>query len=203
MYRLILASQSPRRLELLKKAGFAVSVFPLKVSEILNENLNLEDAIAALALLKAQTFVQAHNYLKPQSFLVVAGDTVVVHQNQVLGKPQTTSEAEKMLQKLSGQTHRVISGLALIALDFGREIAVYDQTLVTFRSLTAAEISEYVASGDPMDKAGAYGIQGAAAKFVSHIEGSLTNVIGLPMELFEKTLQELNFECERTRSKPS
>jgi septum formation protein len=198
MYRLILASQSPRRLELLQNAGFAVSVFPLKVSEILSENLNLQEAIAALALHKAQTFLHEHNYLKPQRFLVVAGDTVVVLNGQVLGKPRTSTEAQHMLHQLSGRTHRVISGLALIALDSGREIARFDETLVTFRRLSDQEIASYVASGDPMDKAGSYGIQGAARAFVERIEGSLTNVIGLPMELLHKIFAEMKFECERT-----
>ena len=188
MYELILASQSPRRLQLLEEAGFLVTTVPVKVSETIDKNLNLPEALKALALRKAQAFVEQHNSLERQKILVLGADTVVAIDGEVLGKPKTAAEAELTLRRLSGRSHSVLTAVALILMDQNASITFCDETLVEFRVLQDQEIREYVATGEPMDKAGSYGIQGGAGKFVRHIRGSWSNVVGLPMELLQDQL---------------
>lgn len=196
MYRLILASQSPRRLHLLGEAGFKVTAVPVKVSETIDKNLNLPDALKDLALRKAKAFVQSHNQLKGQKILVLGADTVVALGDQVLGKPTSPAVAEQTLRLLSGQSHRVLTAFGLVALNSGAEISECAETIVEFRALSDAEIQEYVKTGEPMDKAGSYGIQGGGGAFVSKITGSWSNVVGLPMELFKSCLQKHHLGIE-------
>jgi septum formation protein len=129
-------------------------------------------------------------HLKSHEFLVLTADTIVEIGGRILGKPSTAAEAAEFLDLLSGQKHRVITALSLLDLDQGRRALDHEVTEVNFRKLTPQEIQEYVATGEPMDKAGAYGIQGAAKVFVENIVGPLDNVIGLPVKLFEKLLVE-------------
>jgi len=167
---------------LLRERGYVFATVNPSVSEVLPKGMPPEIGIRHLAILKAQAGLTHWLDLGGNIQDVVLGaDTMVVLDARVLGKPATPAEAEEMLQSLSGRTHVVLTSVALIS-GSGRLTADVVETSVRFRQLLTDEIKEYVLSGEPMDKAGAYGIQGKARKFVASFEGSLTNVIGLPME---------------------
>lgn len=200
MHQLILASESPRRSELLRSAGFSFKVDTVKVSETIDENLTLDEAIKGIASAKAKALVEARKYSKGQQILVLAADTVVVLADRVLGKPKDVPEATVFLRQLSGKEHRVITGLCVFEIDSGQAWAASDTTFIRFRQLTAEQIRDYVASGEPMDKAGAYGIQGAARDFVLSIRGSWSNVVGLPLELLERIIQNHGWNIPRVAS---
>jgi septum formation protein len=178
---LILASASPRRRELLTQAGLKFTV----AAANLNENLLPDEAAAAyvqrLAEEKAQSVWNAHQSSDtPDDPLMVLGaDTCVVCDGHILGKPADTTDARRMLELLSGRTHAVLTGLAVIS---GRKIVRdVEVTQVTFNQLNDREIAQYIANGEPLDKAGAYGIQGYAARWIPRIEGCYFNVMGLPI----------------------
>lgn len=186
---LILASSSPRRAELLRERGYVFRVCPAGADETLPVGMAAEDGVVLLALRKAQA--GAGLWLsrggEPDD-VVLGADTLVILDRQPLGKPRDKQEAREMLCALSGVRHTVCTGVALVRSD-GRRKSGMVETAVTFRRLSAAEIDSYVESGEPMDKAGAYGIQGGARRFVEKIDGSLTNVIGLPMEYLGEQLK--------------
>ncbi len=171
---LLLASASPRRADLLHQAGVSFRVIPAHVEEVRRNGEAAQAYVRRLAREKAEVVSRTH-----PEFLCLAADTVVVFQEQVLEKPVDASEASQMLHALSGTQHRVMTGFCLT--DGKRSHLEVVETTVIFRSLTNQEISAYVQSGASMDKAGAYGIQAGAAHMVSRIEGSYTNVVGLPM----------------------
>lgn len=200
MHQLILASQSPRRRELLQQAGFEFTVSSVQISEIPDENLNLEEQIRRLAWEKAEALVSSGKVLKGQGNLVLSSDTVVVLENKILGKPKDLTECASYIRQLSGRKHRVITSVCLWDLDSGRVVTDHDTTWVTFRYVTENEIEEYAASGEGMDKAGGYGIQGLAGKFVSATEGKMDTVVGLPVDLVEKLLRENGWNVRRTKS---
>lgn len=200
MLELALASQSPRRRELLLRAGFDFRVFPVKVSEIFSENLKPREVASHLATIKVQAAIEQNKPLKSPGFLILGADTIVVLGAQILGKPRDASEAADFLRRLSGTTHSVITGFYLSESGVNKSFTGLDETLVTFRKLSEDEIREYVDSGEPMDKAGAYGIQGAAGKFVSSFTGSKSNVIGLPMERLEEALLKNGWNVRRRKS---
>lgn len=186
---LILASSSPRRATLLSEGGFTFETIHVNVSEELPEGMLPKQGVCYLAECKAQAGLKCWRESGGSSQAVVLGaDTLVVYGQRIMGKPQTFDEAEEMLQELSGKTHLVLTGVALIS-GSGRLHVKAVETIVNFRELLLDEIKGYVASGEPMDKAGSYGIQGEARKFVSSIQGSLTNVIGLPMEYLSEELK--------------
>jgi septum formation protein len=170
--RLILASQSPRRAELLKAAGYEFDVIPAEVDESVHDGEVAEAYARRVAEAKAQA-VLARSHGRP----VLAADTVVVVDRLILGKPADGADAYRMLQLLSGRWHEVLTAVTL------NETTRVARTLVEFGPMTAEEIAWYVASGEPMDKAGAYGIQGLASRFVTRIDGSYSNVVGLPVAL--------------------
>jgi len=185
--RLILASSSPRRRELLAKAGFKLRVVVPPIQEP-TENLgHLPPAqlAEALAYFKAREVADQH----PTEW-VLGADTIVVVGGRILGKPADAEEAREMLTTLSGTRHTVITGVALLGPDDYRLIAS-ETTHVTVRDLSPAEVEDYVAGGEWMGKAGAYAIQETADRFVVRIEGSLSNVVGLPMELVARMIEEL------------
>ena len=191
---LILASSSPRRSMLLRKEGYAFETVKASVSEVLPEGMPPEIGVRHLAIRKAQAGLTHWLDLGGNVQDVVLGaDTMVVLDARILGKPATPVEAEEMLQRLSGRTHVVLTGVALIS-GSGRLEANVVETIVRFRQLLTDEIKAYVVGGEPMDKAGAYGIQGEAGKFVTSFEGSLTNVIGLPMEYLLEHLRAWGIE---------
>ena len=185
---LVLASSSPRRAMLLNEGGYTFEVVKASVSEDLPEGILPKTGVRLLAERKAQAGLASWLELGGDTQDVVLGaDTMVVLDAQILGKPTTPAEAVEMLTRLSGKSHVVLTGVALMS-GAGRLVADVIETVVHFRQLGADEIQEYVASGEPMDKAGAYGIQGEAGKFVASLQGSLTNVIGLPMEYLSEQL---------------
>jgi septum formation protein len=193
MLKLILASQSPRRKKILSEAGFNYIDLPVNVSEIPDKNLNLDDQVLKIAEDKAKACIELNNHLKNQDFLVLSADTMVIVDNDPLGKPKNYNEACIFLRLLSGRSHEVKTALFLFncrTLEHAKAIAT---TKVHFRELREDEILEYVQSGESMDKAGAYGIQGAAGKFVTRIEGAMDTVIGLPLETFTQLLERKNW----------
>ncbi|MBC2721340.1 nucleoside triphosphate pyrophosphatase [Desulfosporosinus sp.] len=191
---LVLASTSPRRATLLREGGYVFETVKTSVSEELTEGIPPEIGVKQLAIRKAQAGLAYWLELGGNTQDVVLGaDTMVVLDACILGKPASAAEAEEILQRLSGRTHSVLTGVAMIS-GSGKHVADVVETIVHFRPLTEDEIKAYVASGEPMDKAGAYGIQGEAKKFVTSIEGSLTNVVGLPMEYVSEQLRTWGIE---------
>lgn len=195
MKTLFLASTSPRRRDLLTKAGIPFTLLPLKVSEIPDKNLNVNDQICDIAyqkVLEAQRLLENRPKENlPPDYLVLTADTMVVFQDQVLGKPESPDQAIQFLQSLSGATHLVKTGIVLYRYSDKKILQQLDTTAVHFRNLSQNEILQYVASGEPMDKAGAYGIQGAGGTFVHKYEGDFENVMGLSTESVVKMLKEL------------
>ena len=182
--RLVLASRSPRRAELLRRAGYAFTVAPADIDERSLPGETPEAHVARLAARKAAVAADRH-----PGAVALGADTVVVVGGLVLGKPADGVEAREMLRRLSGRTHDVLTGVA-VASGAGRRAEVA-RTRVTFRSLSPAEVDWYVASGEPADKAGAYAIQGRASRFVTGIEGSYTTVVGLPIAVVDRLLRSL------------
>ena len=183
---LILASASPRRRELLTQAGFNFRVHPAHIPEDL---LAGEDPIAyvtRLAREKARAVYDQLAAAEPR-IAVLGADTTVTLDNHILGKPEDAADAARMLRLLSGRTHRVITGVSLVSA-VGVETAA-EVTAVQFLTLSDAEIEAYVATGEPMDKAGAYAIQGRAARWIPRIEGCYFNVVGLPIALVATLLE--------------
>ena len=172
--RLILASASPRRAALLCEAGYVFDVEPAHVDESALAGEEARAYVLRVAAVKARA-IAARNL----DDLVLAADTTVVVDGKMLGKPVDDDDAKAMLGRLSGRTHEVLTGVVITRA--GRESSEVVSTRVRFRRLTAAEIDAYVASGEPHDKAGAYGVQGPAARFVESVEGSYSNVVGLPV----------------------
>ena len=179
---LILASASPRRAELLTAAGIAFEVRPAHVDETLRPGEDAKTYAKRVAVDKART-IAAQSKGQP----VLAADTVVVIDGLVLGKPADAADAKRMLGLLSGRTHEVLTAVALMSGQSGQGAPELDSrtesTAVQFARLSPAEIEWYVATGEPSDKAGAYAIQGLASRFVTRIDGSYSNVVGLPMAL--------------------
>ncbi len=172
---LILASQSPRRAEILRQAGIPFEIRVAPVDETPHSQENPEDYVRRLAEEKARAVSATADEI------VLGADTTVVLDHEILGKPTDADDARRMLTLLSGRRHEVITGIFLRNGD--REICERAITAVWFAPMTAQEIDDYVASGEPMDKAGAYGVQGAASKFITRIEGCYFNVVGLPIGL--------------------
>ncbi len=172
---LILASGSPRRRELLTRLGLAYSVRKADIDESMDPSRGAEAEVARISRAKAE----AVRSTLPEDALILAADTVVCLDDAILGKPKSPEEAAAMLTSLSGRSHLVRTGVSL--LQGSRCLTEVETTEVFFRDLSPEEIAAYVASGEPMDKAGAYGIQGLASVFVSSIRGDYFNVMGLPL----------------------
>lgn len=187
--QVILASQSPRRRQLLTQIGLEFSTQPSSFDEdSIQANTSPEEYVQKLAIAKAADIASR---LK-EKHLVIGADTTVVLSNEILNKPTNKQHAIKMLEKLSGKTHTVFTGIALVAAPEGIKISAVQKTDVTFRTLQPDEIKLYVESGSPMDKAGAYGIQDDfGAVFVEHINGCYYNIVGLPLEMLYRKLRAL------------
>lgn len=178
--RLLLASGSPRRLDILRAVGIEPEVCPVDAEE-LQDGLPPCELVRQNALLKAQAAAELY-----PGRVILAADTLVALGDMPLGKPQDEADACRMLRLLSGRTHSVFTGVAVWA--DGELRADVAESRVTFRILTDGEIAEYVAGGEPMDKAGAYAVQGVGAALVSGIEGDFDNIVGLPMALVRELL---------------
>jgi septum formation protein len=182
---LILASNSPRRKDLLRQIGVDFSIDPADVDESVLPNESPEGYAVRVALEKARV-----SAARAGAGIVIAADTIVVLNDEILGKPVNAEDAERMLTLLSGKAHSVITGLAVMDAATGRALTRTSLTRVWFRSLSQQEIASYVATGEPLDKAGAYGIQERGAVFVERIDGCYFNVVGLPLSLLMGLLRD-------------
>lgn len=180
----ILASKSPRRRELMEFIKHEFEIIPSLKEEVVPEGLDIEDIPAFLAAQKALDISRDR-----RDSLVIGCDTVVTLGGVIMGKPSDETDAKAMLMRLSGRTHTVISGVCLCYM--GRTMTFTEKTSVTFYDLTEEEIDSYIASGSPLDKAGAYGIQDGAALFVKKIDGDYYNVVGLPVAKLAREIKTL------------
>lgn len=181
---LILASKSPRRIELMTLAGFDFLSVPAVKEEKITGGTSPSDAVLMLSRQKAEEIAEKYPYNT-----VIGADTVVALGNEIMGKPENEQDAFNMLKKLSGKTHTVLTGVCVISPD--KQINFYKKTEVEFYPLGDDEIRQYIASGEPMDKAGAYGIQEKGAMFVKRINGDFYNVVGLPVARLARELNAL------------
>jgi septum formation protein len=196
--KLVLASASPRRAEVLRDAGYAFEVMPARVDEMRRADETPEAYVRRLAEQKARAVLDSLTGM----VTVIGADTVVVLAGEMLGKPQSADDARRMLRGLSGQTHEVLTGLAVLRVPADERRkgprrteqlrVVSESTRVTFAALSEREIEEYIASGETFDKAGAYAIQGRAGRFITRIEGCYFNVVGLPLARVYQLLRDLD-----------
>ena len=185
----ILASASPRRRDLLRKAGYCFEIVPSGIDDSKYDvnGISSEEHTKILALAKAKDVA-----VRLPNTLVMGSDTVVDLDDEIIGKPDDVNHAEEIIRKLFSKPHRVITGLALVCIEKNIEIVEADTTVVYPRQLTEAQITDHIQNGQWEGKAGAYGIQETGDEFVDHIDGSFTNVMGLPMELTQRLLEDLN-----------
>jgi septum formation protein len=191
--KLILASGSPRRAQILRDAGISFSVLSSAVDETPYAGETPQQMVERLANAKAE--LVSARAVGPA--ILIAADTVVVVDGQVLGKPRSTEDARRMLQLFSGRTHSVVTGVSLIRLPEMDRRQFVETILVTFAPLTRDEISRYLTTEEPFDKAGAYAIQGYAGRYIPRIEGCYFNVVGLPLARLVSTLAELGWSAEQ------
>ena len=191
--RFILASTSPRRAEILRNAGFAFEVFPAEIDESRSPREDAPIYVWRLAEMKARTAMsRLRADHRKDCTVIVAADTVVAIEGDVLGKPRSAEEARTMLRRLSGKWHEVFTGLAVLLRCSSDQMNVgVEKTRVEFVQLSESEIEEYIQSGEPFDKAGAYAIQGEGGKFIRRIEGCYFNVMGLPLARLYALLRQL------------
>lgn len=204
--KIILASQSPRRSEILKKAKYDFVSFPTHVSEIPDKNLNTDQQIIDIARRKAKACAEIFKSPKHDHGLVgvdvardliLSADTMVCNLDQILGKPETEAMASNFLKSLSGKTHEVKTAVYLIDLANMEETSLIETTGVTFKTLSDDDIWTYIKTGEPMDRAGAYAIQGLGGKFVSGFVGDYDNVVGLPLHAIEKVFKIKGWTLKR------
>ena len=185
MKTIILASASPRRKELLEKIGLRFEVEPSNYEEDMPSALEPHEFAQKISLEKAKVVASKH-----KNAIVIAADTFIIFGSQILGKPHTEKEARKMLETISGKPHSVITGFSIIDTGTSKTLSKSVETKIYIRKLTLAEIDAYVKSKEPLDKAGAYAIQGLGSVFVEKIEGDYFNVIGLPLSALTEALKE-------------
>ncbi|MGZ9585136.1 Maf family protein [Paenibacillus marinisediminis] len=190
---LILASSSPRRKELIHTLGLPVEIIPSGADEIIEEHWTPEQAVEQLALLKATDVAERRGRTQNDE-IVIGSDTIVVLDHMILGKPKDDADAFRMLSMLQGRSHEVYTGVACIHLRSGHTMVKHRLTRVWMRSLSNAQIERYIATGEPLDKAGAYGIQGVGAAMIDRIDGCYYNVVGLPVSLLADMLTEYEVE---------
>lgn len=190
--RLILASSSPRRRELLESAGFEFDVRPGTVLEQCMPGESPEAFVRRLATAKALQVAAS----APSGSVVLGADTAVMVDAEVLGKPADAEDAARMLRRLSGRSHQVLTGVCVLESPGSIHAVEHSSTEVWFRDLDEPEIRAYVDTGEPLDKAGAYAIQGIASRFVTRIEGSYSNVVGLPVSLVDQLLRPFLLKAE-------
>lgn len=182
MKRIVLASASPRRVELLKQIRLEFEVFPSSVGEQLDMKAKPEDVVQQLACKKAVDVAEKLNSVKKgKNTIVIGADTIVVKDGIIMGKPKNEAHAFEMLKSLQGEWHEVLTGIAVVNAQDMKRITDYERTRVKFRNFSDDIINSYIRTGEPMDKAGAYGVQGIGAVLVERIEGCYFNVVGLPL----------------------
>lgn len=185
---LILASSSPRRKELLQSLGLSFRVEVKQVKEDVPTGLAPATVVETLALQKARAVAADQS-----QGLVIGADTIVVYNNEILGKPRDLQQAKVMLHKLQGHAHDVYSGVAVVDAATGREVVDHQRTKVFMQAMSEGDIARYVATGEPLDKAGAYAIQGIASIFIEKIEGCYFNVVGLPLNCLTHLLKKMDY----------
>jgi septum formation protein len=182
----VLASKSPRRKELLNKIGINAQVIPSNVDEDAYKGLEAEKMVMQLSFVKAADVARSFR----KNTFVIGADTCVCLEGKIFGKPESKDDAKRMLEELSGKTHQVYTGYCVIDCGSGKSVSRCAVTNVTFKELTESEIEAYVETGEPLDKAGAYGIQEKGAVFVEKIDGDYSNVVGLPLSPLYKLFKE-------------
>jgi len=202
MKTLVLASQSPRRRFLLEKAGYQFHTLSIEISEKLKENLSLDEALQDLARQKSEALLESGKLLNLHDILLLSSDTVVVLDGEVIGKPKDLVEAENILGRMSGRTHKVKTAICLMELSAsGQEVltsvTALETSEVTFKAMSSSEITRYVQTQRPLDKAGAYGIQDLPEGVITHLKGNLDNVMGLPVKLVEELLTKNGWDVAR------
>lgn len=204
MGQIILASASPRRKELLEQIGINFDICPAKGEEVITKKIPHE-VVQELASQKAKEvagMVKSYEFsheelMTPQDIMVIGADTIVAYEDQILGKPKDETDAFRMLSLLSGNTHSVYTGVSIVLLGASGkagELTFYEKTDVVMRQMDEAEIRRYIATGEPMDKAGAYGIQGKCAIYIDKINGDYNNVVGLPIAAIYRELKSLGID---------
>ena len=194
MTEFVLASASPRRKELLEKMGLQFSIVVSEADEsTVSRDIPVNLYVQELALLKASA--TAKMLLRNKKALIIAADTIVTLDGEILGKPDGEDGAKNMLSSLSGRTHEVYTGYCIMRISDGKTVCNSVKTEVKFKTLTEQKIRSYIESGEPMDKAGAYGIQGLGSMLIEKINGDYFNVVGLPVSALADTLEE-EFEME-------
>jgi septum formation protein len=187
--KLILASASVRRAEILHDAGLSFTVLSSVIDETPYPGESAHDLVQRLASAKAE--LVAARAVGPS--IVIGADTIVTLEGHIFGKPRSTDDARHMLENLSGHAHAVVTGVALIRLPDAERLTFVESTLVHFAALSAEEISRYLATGEPHDKAGAYAIQGRAGRYIPRVEGCYFNVVGLPLARLQQALASLGW----------
>lgn len=185
MRKIILASASPRRKELLEKIGLKFEVEPSNYAEDMHSKLNPDELARAISLGKARAVASKH-----KNAIVIAADTFIVFRGKIMGKPNTEAEARKMLMALRGKSHSVITGFTILDTEENKVLTKSVETVIHIKKLTPKEIDAYVKSKEPLDKAGAYAIQGLGSVIVERIEGDYFNVMGLPLSALAESLTE-------------
>ncbi len=185
--KIILASASPRRRQLLQQIKWNFIVDPSQADEVNDVPDEPEAHVIELSRRKAEEVGQKYS-----DGVIIGADTIVYHENQILGKPKDHDHAVELLERLSGVFHHVFTGITIIDAKSEKFVSGFEKTAVKFRDLTSSEIEDYVATGEPMDKAGAYGIQEYGALLVERVEGCYFNVVGLPLVRLMRLLQELS-----------
>lgn len=204
MSQIILASQSPRRKELLQQIGLEFEICPAKGEEHITKSIP-QEVVMELSKQKAEEvagmvalYGDCHkDIMTPSDILVIGADTVVAYDGNILGKPKDESDAKRMLTMLSGNIHSVFTGVTLVFIDKeGRtgELVFYEKTNVKMHEMSEQEIERYIATGEPMDKAGAYGIQGKCAIYIEKIDGDYNNVVGLPITRIYQELKKIGID---------
>ena len=189
--RVILASGSPRRRELLEKVGLRFTVKPVDIDETVDNQLSLEDAVMELSRRKAE----AARFGESEGW-IIAADTIIALDGEAVGKPDNREDSAKTLRRLSGRRHQVITGFAIMRIPLNKTVSGCQVTSVKFYPLSDEEIELYIATGETMDKAGAYGAQGCGSLLIERIEGCFFNVVGLPLaelrRIWTKFIREIN-----------
>jgi septum formation protein len=190
--KLVLASASPRRQELIAILGLPVKIIPSRVQEDTPDHWSPSQIVEGLSKRKADAVKDKLSESTDFSSIVVGSDTIVVLNGKVMGKPRDASEAEQMLQELAGEVHEVYTGITCIRISDAKTVTSHRVTKVRMRNLSSTQISRYVSTGESMDKAGAYGIQGIGSLLIESIDGCYFNVVGLPLSLLAVILEQFD-----------
>lgn len=182
--RLILASSSPRRIALLRTLGYTFDIVPHTIEEHISRGVPPDELIMDIACQKADDVAK-----KVDNAIIISADTVILHDKHILGKPKDRGDAKRMLFLLSNSVHEVITGVCLVDVPSRKKMLRIGRTRIKMSRISEEEIDAYVSTGEPLDKAGAYAIQGGGEKFIEKIEGSYSNVVGLPLETLQEMLQ--------------